>query len=174
MVIVSKPAKRPGARQIVILLALAVVAILNVLAPRMRPGKSPPAIAAENCNAALWQHVYERERLRIIVPCTTVEGRVAKVERANDGDVDFHLEVADKSLLNPQNLLHTSDDLIVEIVCGAPTTAPVPSAICAGYSSAIAVPKPGDRVIVTGAYVSDEDHGGWREIHPVSRIELLP
>jgi hypothetical protein len=36
----------------------------------------------------------------------------------------------------------------------------------------VAIPNVGDRVRVTGAYVTDRDNG-WREIHPVTRIEKI-
>ena len=173
MVIVSKSARSISVGRVVALLTLAILVLLIAAVLKVRPGKAPPAIAAENCDASLWQHVYERDRLRVIVPCTAVEGVVASVGSASDGDRHMSLKPQDKSLLNYKNLIHTDDELIVEIVCGAPTSAPIPSAACAGYSSPIASPKPGDRVRVTGAYVADEDHGGWREIHPVSRIEIL-
>jgi hypothetical protein len=43
---------------------------------------------------------------------------------------------------------------------------------CSGFHPQITIPGVGDRVRVTGAYVTDRDNG-WNEIHPVMRIELL-
>jgi len=33
--------------------------------------------------------------------------------------------------------------------------------------------KPGDRIMVTGVFVLDTDHGWWSEIHPAWKIEKI-
>jgi hypothetical protein len=37
----------------------------------------------------------------------------------------------------------------------------------------IEIPEDGDRVRVVGAWVTDEDAGGWNEIHPAWKVEVL-
>ena len=40
-------------------------------------------------------------------------------------------------------------------------------------SSMIEIPEDGDRVRVVGAWVTDEGAGGWNEIHPAWKVEVL-
>ena len=44
--------------------------------------------------------------------------------------------------------------------------------MCWIHPRTITAPRIGDRVRITGSYVTDRDNG-WNEIHPVSRIEIL-
>jgi hypothetical protein len=37
----------------------------------------------------------------------------------------------------------------------------------------IEIPEDGDRVRVVGAWVTDEGAGGWNEIHPAWKVEVL-
>ena len=155
---------------ILLLVATLAAALAWMLLARRGPG--PLRLPAESCNAALWGHVYRPQRLKVIEPCTAVEGRVDALQQEGDGDLHILLHVDDRSLLNIYNVLHSHDDLVVEVVChGTPAKGDAVAA-CAGFTSQVAVPKLGDRVRVTGSYVRDE--GRWNEIHPVSRIDILP
>lgn len=161
---------RTGTVALVVITACAIVVALLWLAPR---GKGPAPLAAENCDANLPSHVYQPKRLVNIVACTAVEGRVVTVEREDDGDVHIELDPADRSVLNIFNRVHTHGHLVVEVICqGNTPTAGDAANACAGFTPQVAIPKPGDRVRVTGAYVTDRD-SGWNEIHPVTRIEIL-
>ena len=158
---------RRAALVVVVLLIAAFIA----LTLRYR-GKAPVKLAASECDANLWKHVYEPERLKVIEQCTAVEGRVASVHRAADGDLHIGLDPEQKSVLNLINVMHAHRRLIVEAVCDHVTTKPAPASACAGFTSAISAPTVGDRVRVTGSYVTDRDDG-WNEIHPVTKIEVL-
>ena len=152
-----------------VLLALAALFV----AARLRyPGKATVKLPPAECNADLWKRVYSPDRLRVIEACTAVEGRVASVHRAADGDLHIGLDPEQKSILNLTNVMHAQRRLIVEAVCDHTSSRNEPSAACAGYASQIAAPAVGDRIRVTGAYVTDLDNG-WNEVHPVTRIETL-
>ena len=143
------------------------------IAAKLRyPGKPTLKLAAENCNADLWKHVYSPERLRVIEACTAVEGRVVSVHRAADGDLHIGLDPEQKSILNLTNVMHAQRHLIVEVVCDHPSVKNQAGPACEGFASTITAPNIGDRVRVIGAYVTDSDNG-WNEIHPVTRIEIL-
>jgi hypothetical protein len=75
--------------------------------------------------------------------------------------------------LNLLNVLHGHRNLAVEIICEHTPSHPPDQAACASFQSQVTIPKAGDRVRVTGAYVTDTDFG-WNEIHPVTRIEAVP
>ena len=136
------------------------------------PGKATVKLQATECNADLWKHVYQPERLRVIEACTAVEGRVVSVHRAGDGDLHIGLDPEQKSTLNLVNLMHAQRHLIVEALCDHPSADSKATAACTGLASQITAPRVGDRIRVTGAYVTDRDNG-WNEIHPVTRIEIL-
>jgi hypothetical protein len=156
-----------------IALGVLLTLIILFIAAKLRyPGKAAVKLPPADCNADLWKHVYSPERLGVIEACTAVEGRVVSVHRAMDGDLHIGLDPDQKSILNLTNVMHAQRHLIVEVVCDhAPHDKGAVSA-CAGYTSQITTPRVGDRIRVTGAYVTDRDNG-WNEIHPVSRIETL-
>jgi len=149
----------------------AIIAFI-VIAKFRYPGKAPVRLSAENCNAELWKHVYEAERLKVIEACTAVEGRVVSVHRASDGDLHIGLDPDQRSVLNLKNMMHADSKLVVEVICDHTPTGSNMKADCGGFHYDVMVPKVGDRVRVTGAYVTDRDNG-WNEIHPVTRIEAL-
>ena len=150
---------------------VALVAMLLVVSRRYT-GKAAVKLPAADCNAELWKHVYKPGRLRVIEPCTAVEGRVVSVHQAQDGDLHIGLDPDQKSVLNLVNVIHAQRNLILEAVCDHPTTSSEPRAACAGFTSQIMVPKTGDRIRAIGSYVTDRENG-WNEIHPVSKIEIL-
>ena len=161
------------ARQIVLVILAALIAL--VLAARIRySGKPATVLPAESCNPDLWNHVYDRERLHVIQPCTAVVGRVIFIHYNADGDAHIALDPDNKSVLNLVNAMHGHRTLIVEAVCDHPPASVNTDAlaVCKDFRSAITIPKEGDRVRVTGAYVTDRDNG-WNEIHPATRIEVL-
>jgi len=160
--------------RLAILLAIIVVTgVVGFLILKHRYSGGPPVrLASSRCDVSLWQHVYERERLQVIEECTAVEGRVVKLHEAEDGDLHIALDPDDKSVLNLLNAVHAKGTLVVEVVCRHSATGSTEQAACRDYQSTVLIPRAGDRVRVTGAYVTDRDNG-WREIHPVSQIEVL-
>jgi hypothetical protein len=105
--------------------------------------------------------VYAPRRLQILDPCLTVEGTVRDdVHKAEDGDITFglYLSEADQRLINDVNRANYDGALHIEIV---PEDQP-----------RIPAPEPGDRIRVTGPWVTDLPHG-HNEVHPVYKIEKV-
>jgi hypothetical protein len=155
------------------LLVLVVLVGFFLLAKHRYPGKPPVKVPDEMCDQVVWQHVYDPSRLKVIEACTAVVGRVVLLHQEDDGDLHIALDPDEKSVLNLLNAVHTHGTLVVEVVCAHPSSDPEPLAACGSYLSSVVVPRAGDRVRVTGSYVVDTDNG-WSEIHPASRIEVLP
>ena len=132
-------------------------------------------VAANDCDATLWQHVYKPDRLRVISQCTTVTGIIADPRPDDDGDMhaNLMLDPGQASMDNTRNAKKKNGGLVIEIVCAVKPKSPK-SAIkaCKGYHASVAMPAAGAHVRVTGTLVNDS-HNGWLEIHPVSKIELL-
>ena len=100
-------------------------------------------------------------RLAVHAPCVTVVGRVVLVLHARDGDTHINV-LPDRGywhLLNRRNYLTQGGTLVVEVIPADRAQVPIP-AIRA-------------HVRVTGAYVTDLEHG-WREIHPAWQIVPAP
>lgn len=154
-----------------VVFVVALVALFLVAKIRYA-GRAPVKLPVENCDPGLWSHVYEKKRLRVVEPCTAVDGRVAAVAPSWDGDLHIDLDPDQKSVLNPVNAIHGGGKLVVEIICEHVPNRPDAKVACAGFHSQITIPKVGDRIRVTGAYVTDVEHG-WREVHPVTRIDIL-
>lgn len=152
-----------------IALIVLLVAAAALLAGLRYRGTAPDAAG---CDPDLWQHVYRPTRLEILNRCTAVAGRVTEIHRNADGDVHVKVDPDDASVLNLINVVRRSG-LIVEIVCDHPSAQRDVEAACAGFNSKIAAPAAGDRIRATGAYVKDTENG-WTEIHPVSKIDVLP
>jgi hypothetical protein len=145
---------------------------LFLMAKLRYAGNAPVKLQAENCDPGLWKHVYKKERLRVVEECTAVEGRVVSLHRNSDGDVHIALDPELKSVLNLVNLIHAHGELVVEVICEHAPDDAGDKAACGTFHSQITLPNAGDRVRVTGAYVTDRDNG-WNEVHPVTRIEVL-
>ena len=156
----------------VMLAAIATLIALFLMARMRYSGKPSVRLSTENCNADLWKHVYSPERLHIIEACTAVEGRVVSLRRESDGDLHIALDPELRSVLNLVNAIHGHGHLVVEIICEHAPTKEYARSACASFASEVAVPYVGDRIRVTGAYVTDRDNG-WNEIHPVTRIDTL-
>jgi hypothetical protein len=127
------------------------------------------------CDPSLWRAIYHPYRLHVVAACKTVNGRVDDVQYEPDGDVHLLLRLpsSQSGLLNSGNIANTHGDLVVEIICVGTVTQADAEATCAGHVNQVAVPSAGERVRVSGTYVLDADHG-WMEIHPVSRLTVLP
>jgi hypothetical protein len=128
-------------------------------------------------------NVYHEDRLQVQNRCLTVTGTVAYVAHEDDGDfhVDLSLPPSEAHLLNNANLADQSGQLVTEIVPAdepgcTPGRPPRPRhgsysyGICTGAD--ISAPPIGARVVETGPYVLDAEHG-WMEIHPVWAIKVI-
>jgi hypothetical protein len=130
--------------------------------------------ADPRCDATLWRHIYHPSRLHVIDACRTVTGTVTAVRQEADGDLHILLRPvrAERHLLDAANNSQENGDLVLEPICvGAVEQADAVDA-CSGFSHPVATVSPGERIIVTGSYVLDADHG-WMEIHPITSITIL-
>ena len=153
--------------------AALVVVVALILIVRLRyPGKATLRLSPSECNADLWNHVGDREKLHVIAACTSVEGRVVSLYRASDGDLHIELDPYNKSVLNFANAIHANGHLVVEIICEHTPDNAQDAQACTGLSSEVAIPQVNDTIRVTGSYVTDRGTG-WNEIHPVTRIRKL-
>jgi len=110
--------------------------------------RTTPACAAP---ADVLAGVYHPYRLHVLSPCRAVSGTVITVRHDEDGDV--HIDVDTGGLLtNPVNGSEQGGDLVVEFMPRDGGHLPAPAV--------------GARLILTGAWVLDADHG-WNELHPV-------
>jgi len=107
--------------------------------------------------------VYDPERLKVLSSCEEAIGIVEDYDRAHDDDIKLFLDVEEgyKRLLNDENYEKTNGELVVEIIPDDQG------------SSSVQIPDEGDRVRVVGAWVTDEGAGGWNEIHPAWKVEVL-
>lgn len=156
-----------------LLISVVIIAALYFGARLHYPGRAPVNLTPESCDASLWSHVYLPKRLHVVEACTAIEGRVAAIQKESDGDLHIAIEPDQASVLNLVNAIHGHRRLVVESICdhdSAPGS--YSHAACAGFTPNVTIPNLGDRVRVTGSYVTDSENG-WREIHPISRIELL-
>jgi hypothetical protein len=151
-------------------LALALALAVWKLGPLLKP--KPPQ-GTEGCDATLWNYVYHAQRLEILEQCKTVEGVIDKVLREDDGDLHIRLDVEDKSLLNEKNFSGQHGMLVLEPICQKEPTQADAIEPCRNYAGPLFQVRAGMRVRVTGTYVLDHEHG-WKEIHPMTSIVVLP
>lgn len=180
-----------------IFLAIAVVglcviaAILLVSIARQSSNgdlDTPGSNAFVSCGDGLWQHVYHPQRLIVLRSCITVTGTLVDatagsahpsrdgVRHESDGDTHGWLRVDSTfaDLINDGNRRHEDGNLIFEIVCRYSVKQADARPACEAFRDTIAIPPPGSHVAITGTLVLDDAHDRWAEIHPVSRIEIIP
>ena len=174
-----------------------VVTVCSISATK-RPVVSVPPMLAPPCDESLWKHVYVgdrrrfkkvEDRLKVIDRCKTVTGTIVWANGEDDGD--FHLRLrldpGQGDLLNAKNRQKLprgqSGNLVVEPICQkTPTQAnTVAERVCVRFRQdlpAMAIikanvkKKKGTKVEVTGAFITDAEHG-WNEIHPVTSIRVI-
>jgi hypothetical protein len=145
------------------------------------PGTSTRA----GCGDGLWQHVYHPYRLLVMNECVTVSGMIVDATngRTNDGvkheaDGDTHgwlrLDPQFTNLLNNGNMIAQNGNLVFEIVCHYHVTQADAKPACSTFGDHSVIPPVGSHVRMSGAFVQDNNHARWNEIHPVSRIVVIP
>ena len=145
----------------------------------------PTGAKAQTCDQTLWQHVYNPQRLVVKQQCISVTGTIVDATHGkrrdglrHEGDGDTHgwLKVDPEfaSLLNAGNRSNEGGNLVFEVICQYRVTQADAKAACKNFKSSIVIPPPGTRVRITGTYVQDQEHAKWMELHPVTRIEVLP
>ena len=107
-----------------------------------------------------------------------VTGTIFNAVPEADGDDHIRLTVDPQftNLLNDKNMSGESGHLVIEPVCEKPPTQAdtVKEGVCVGFSQQLYTPEMvGKHVRIVGAYVEDMEHG-WREIHPVTSITIIP
>jgi hypothetical protein len=155
---------------------------------RARPALSTVTTAAPAhalsifCDHSLWSHVYAgtfasaQDRLQVIQDCVSVTGTIATALKEADGDFHIRLRLDPEfsSMLNAKNRSGQHGALVVEPVCMNPVKQKDTKNehVCDGFSQDVYSPDMrGAHVRVTGAYVTDMEHG-WNEIHPVTSITI--
>ncbi len=120
------------------------------------------------------KHVYNPGMLIVLDPCKTVSGTVVKIIKEADGDTHIRLKVDAQyaDTINQANVNGQGGNLVIEIVCAFKVTQADAIDACSGYENKIPVPAVNDHVVITGQYVSDTEHEGWNEIHPVYGISV--
>lgn len=126
------------------------------------------------CDTTLWEHVYHAKRLVVIESCKSVTGVIISKKKEKDGDfhIRLRLDAGQEHLLNNKNYRNQDSCLILEPICVNEVTQENAKAACTGFINQVVIPKKGQHVRVTGAYVLDAKHG-WTEIHPITKIEIL-
>jgi hypothetical protein len=127
------------------------------------------------CDTSLWQHVYHKQRLEVKQECKTVTGYIFSKKKEPDGDIHIklRLDAGQGDLLNNKNIEKEDSCLVIEPICAGRATQPDAIGSCKDYVNQIEIPKKGQHVRITGSYVLDTKHG-WLEIHPITKIEVIP
>lgn len=133
-------------------------------------------ISVSSCDDTLWDYVYHPSRLKIVNDCTSVSGIITTIRVEADGDYHIGLTVDSQyqNLINDENIQNQHGNLVLEVICQKTVTQDSAIEACSRYLGHVDIPNIGDHVIVTGSYVLDLQHGGWAEIHPVSKFEKIP
>jgi hypothetical protein len=148
------------------------------VSPPPAPPEASADIAGSTCDPSLWAHVYHgrfdrpQERLQVIEQCLTVTGTIVSAVPEKDGDYHLRIDVDEKALLNSKNMSDQHGFLVVEPVCENAVSQrdTLEEGVCTTFRQAVFDPSMiGMRVSITGAYVTDMQHG-WNEIHPVTSI----
>jgi hypothetical protein len=146
---------------------------------------TPPQPPETQCDPSLWNHVYHALRLIVKQPCVTVTGTIVDatagkksdgVRHEADGDTHGWLKVDPEfeNLLNAGNISDEGGNLVFEIVCRFPVSQQDAKAACANYTDQVSLAPVGSHVQIVGTLVQDSFHAQWMEIHPVTRITVLP
>ena len=128
-----------------------------------------------DCDTTVWKYVYNPARLQVMDICKTVTGTIEESSANEDGDQHMliRLDGGQEDLLTKRNIQKKQGCLVLEAVCVNNVTRKKVGNTCNGYVNKIEIPVVGARVKVTGSYVIDS-HNGWAEIHPITKIVLLP
>jgi Bacterial SH3 domain len=146
---------------------------------------TPPQPPATQCDPNLWIHVYHPQRLIVKQQCVSVLGTIVDatagkksdgVRHETDGDTHGWLKVDAEfeNLLNAGNMSDEGGNLVFEIVCRFPVSQQDAKAACLNYTDQVSLPPVGSHVEMVGTLVQDTFHAKWIEIHPVTRITVLP
>jgi hypothetical protein len=95
-----------------------------------------------------------------------------------DGDIHIQLKVdpgQGRGWMNQKNVTKQKGNLVIEPICVRRVTQDSALEACRGFIQNIIIPKKGDHVELTGVHVVDNERNhGWREIHPITTLIVLP
>lgn len=130
--------------------------------------------SAPACDPSLWEHIYNRSRIKLLRPCATITGTIIGKRPEKDGDIHTFLKVDPQFdyMLNDMNRTHEKGALIIEPMCVGKVTQEDAKKACRGFSQNFPDLKVGSHVEVTGVYIFDREHG-HNELHPVTSIKKL-
>ena len=140
-------------------------------------------LPSTGCDATLWDHVYNPQRLIVNQKCISVTGTIVDatngkrsdgVRKEPDGDTHGWLKVDPqfKNLLNAGNMSDEGGNLVYEIVCKFKVSQAAAKGACPlTYHTPVQLRAVGSHVKIVGSYVSS-DHtfrtqitrSGWRFI----------
>ena len=103
----------------------------------------------------------------------TISGTVYSLIYEDDGDIHIRitLDTPFTYMLNARNYSGQKGKLVCEPLCATTCTQADAISFCAGFANKVYIPVVGEHVLVTGSYVTDNEHG-WNEIHPVTSIVI--
>jgi hypothetical protein len=149
-------------------------------------GRPSPRVCRILQPITLDAHVYHPDRLQQQQVngnnCIEVRGTIRDMRVEKDGDYHILLTLDStqpdgekaSSLLNAKNKQIQHDCLVLESICKGHVTQADAIQPCQGAKK-ISVPAIGSHVSVVGHYVLDTEGGhGWKEIHPVTKIKVIP
>jgi len=176
--------KKSGRSTLITIVTLTIILVIIIILYKSNNNnntvvntESKPQNTAVNisCDSSLWEHVYHNYRLKVIEMCKSVTGYVEILRKEADGDyhILLRLDEGQGNLLNNDNYAKQKGCLVLEPVCVNEITQKDAIADCRDYVNNVYIPKKHEHVKVTGSYVLDNEHG-WLEIHPVSKIEVIP
>jgi hypothetical protein len=149
-----------------LLAPLLVVLLMPLAGTRPAGAQEESDEAQDTCPAAdqALVGVWGPGRLGMLAPCQQASGTVSKVEPEPDGDLDLYVDLDPDydhlaGSIVELNFLHQwgPGDVIVEFMPRDGGHLPAPSE--------------GDHLDLTGAWVSDKNHG-YNEIHPVWAVSI--
>lgn len=123
------------------------------------------------------KHVYKPERLLVRKGCVSVTGIVVGRKAEDDGDLHMRLRIdpgQGRGWLNKKNATIQKGALVFEPLCIRTVKQKSAKKACKGFKQDLDIPANGTHVRTTGIHVLDNEPGyGWREIHPVTKTEVL-
>ena len=134
----------------------------------------PPDVSASGCDESLWRFNAEQEKLS--QPCVYITGTVVRSQPEADGD--YHIDIAPDApfmaLMNEHNLIEGNRTIGVEPICVVQPKKDETAFIkaCSGFISSVYIPKVGQHIGVLGAFTQDKHL--WMEIHPATKITVIP
>ena len=141
------------------------------------------ANAGPVCDESLWGHVYHRQRLLVNERCVSVTGTLVDAtdgkvkdgcrhEADGDGHCWLHLDAGQEQFLNEKNISNQGGNLVIEPMCRYTVTQADAKSACKNWRQWLILPPISTHVRITGAFVTDTQHG-HNEVHPISRIDVL-